>query len=257
MIITSDHLEFISPDADYSFSTGPAYEDVSETDTGDEVSKRVPRFGLPVGKGEEGIEPVLITKMRKGQELHIKCVAKKGIAKEHAKWSPCSAVSFEYDPHNKLRHTSHWFESDERAEWPLSANAIEEEAPAEDAMFDYNAKSERFYMEVETDGSLGPREVIFKGLHELQTKLGGLLLGLKSQNDVEMHDGLGDAPVQTNGYGAPPQPAPQASAGWGTSPARGGSGWGNAGGASPSGAWGSSGGGWGSSPNPTSGSWNI
>jgi len=27
--------------------------------------------------GEEGVEPVLITKMRKGQELHVKCVARK------------------------------------------------------------------------------------------------------------------------------------------------------------------------------------
>ena len=61
-----------------------------------------------------------------------------------------------------MRHTSHWFESDERGEWPLSENATEEEAPQEDALFDYNAKPDRFYMEVETDGSMGPREVILK-----------------------------------------------------------------------------------------------
>ena len=85
-----------------------------------------------------------------------------GIAKEHAKWSPCSAVAFEYDPHNKLRHTSHWFEVDERAEWPLSENAKEEDPPLEDASFDYNAKPEKFYMEVETVGSVSPQEVILK-----------------------------------------------------------------------------------------------
>lgn len=85
-----------------------------------------------------------------------------GIAKEHAKWSPCSAVSFEYDPHNKLRHTSYWFETDERAEWPLGENAAEEEAPREGEPFDFNAKPSKFYFDVETDGSLGEQEVVMK-----------------------------------------------------------------------------------------------
>lgn len=85
-----------------------------------------------------------------------------GIAKEHAKWSACSAVAFEYDPYNKLRHTSHWFEVDERAEWPLSDNAKEEEPPRENEPFDYNAIPKRFYFEVETVGSVSPQEVVLK-----------------------------------------------------------------------------------------------
>ena len=125
-------------------------------------------------------QPILICKIRKGQELRVRCIAKKvnfytdydketvvlsivqGIAKEHAKWSPCSAVSFEYDPHNRLRHTTYWYETDIKKEWPLSANAAEEEAPRDDEPFDYNAKPQKFYFEVETDGSLGPQEVVMK-----------------------------------------------------------------------------------------------
>ena len=54
-----------------------------------------------------------------------------GMAKEHAKCSPCSAVSFEYDPHNRLRHTTYWYETDIKQEWPLSTSAstAAEEAP--------------------------------------------------------------------------------------------------------------------------------
>jgi DNA-directed RNA polymerase alpha subunit len=85
-----------------------------------------------------------------------------GIAKEHAKWSPCSAVAFEYDPYNKLRHTTYWHEADPRTEWPVGENAKEEEAPRDDEVFDFNAKPRKFYFEVETDGSLGPQEVIMK-----------------------------------------------------------------------------------------------
>jgi len=84
------------------------------------------------------------------------------IAKEHAKWSPCSTVAFEYDPHNKLRHTSYWYEYDIKKEWPLSTNALEEEPQRDDEPFDFLAKPNKFYMNVETDGSLGPQEAVMK-----------------------------------------------------------------------------------------------
>ena len=189
------------------------------------------------------------------------------MAKEHAKWSPCSAVAFEYDPYNKLRHTTHWYEYDAKAEWPLSTNAQEEEPPRDDEPFDFAAKPSKFYLEIETDGSLGPQEVVMrvfpcsldlvltfllsrqKGLAELQTKLANLILGLKTQPDADLLPNDG----QINGHGPPHAPhaertwqaasstnnAPPPSSSWGAgvSADAGGGGW--SGGNS---SWGASGG---------------
>lgn len=42
--------------------------------------------------------PILIMKLKKNQEIDITCNARKGIGKEHAKWSPVATCSFKYTP---------------------------------------------------------------------------------------------------------------------------------------------------------------
>ncbi|KAI9306544.1 RNA polymerase Rpb3/Rpb11 dimerization domain-containing protein [Cunninghamella echinulata] len=89
-------------------------EDRTKEVTSRDLITSNPAF-IPVtqDKNDTGI---LLVKLRKGHEIKLKCIAKKGVAKEHAKWSPISGVAFEYDPHNKLRHTTYWYE-DSEAEW--------------------------------------------------------------------------------------------------------------------------------------------
>ena len=186
--ITSNHLE-VNPFPE---------DDNTVSESGEELTKRGEYFGHPVGKRVSFFVLSLLyclqslqrrarrcpcfdlqNSQRSGAQNSLRCKKgppllisphlltflpshTQGIAKEHAKWSPCSAVSFEYDPYNKLRHTTYWYETDSRAEWPLSDNAQEEEPPRDDEPFDFNAKPNKFYFEVETDGSLAPQEVVMK-----------------------------------------------------------------------------------------------
>lgn len=152
-------------------------------------------LGTPVFADAEGLGP-LILKLRPGQEIKLECIAKKGIAKEHAKWAPSAAIGFEYDPHNKLRHIDLWYESDARAEWPPSEYASWEEPPQEGEPFDYDAVPNRFYFNVESAGPLPPDTIVSEGIKVLQQKLAGLI--------HELAEGEGDG--MNGDYNGPRSP---------------------------------------------------
>ncbi|KAK8854935.1 hypothetical protein IAR55_003674 [Kwoniella newhampshirensis] len=217
MRVTSDMLEIVpsprGPPPPNPYGPPP---DLSEDDRL-LISNRDPELGQPVGKDQPGVPPILLAKMGKGQELEIVCKAYKGIAKHHAKWSPLSTVAFEYDPYNKLRHTTHWFETDEHAEWPLSENARFETPPDPTQPFDFNAVPTTFYFNAESVNSIPVRSVVEQGLDLLVEGLAGVILAVQKETGVDEDEGDEEAALvepdlgpngmpggpQLDGYGAP------------------------------------------------------
>lgn len=167
------------------------------------TNPRQDSIGQPIFRDANGTGP-LIAKLRQGQEIELECIAKKGIAKEHAKWAPTSAVGFEYDPNNKLRHVDYWYETDAKSEWPVDERNAnwEGDDSAADAAFDPDAVPSAFFFDIEGIGTLEPDDIVRGGIDVIQKKLAETIRVLGGADAAGM-DGI-------NGGGSPDgyEPAP-------------------------------------------------
>lgn len=159
----------------------------------------LPELGAPILSDADANGP-LICKLRRGQELRLRGIAKKGIAKEHSKWAPTAAIGFEYDPWNKLKHTQLWYEVDAKSEWPEpEKNGPMEAPPVEGEPFDYNAEPRTFYFGLESVGTMPPDAIFHQGVKVLQQKLAGVIQELGATSDPSVPNGFD----QNGGSGSP------------------------------------------------------
>lgn len=173
MEITTDHIKSVNPDSSV----------------------------LPIKYENE--DPILICKLRKNQELDIHMIAKKGIGKEHSKWSPVTSVVMQHVPEieffdkmNNLDKLSLEKKKDFVASCPTKVYKLDEQKKTieienlmnctycEECLVKIDsfgmdrtkvikiaAKKNKFLFKIESIGSLKAEQIVMDAFHELKSKL--------------------------------------------------------------------------------------
>lgn len=154
-------------------------------------------------RDESGSEkPIVLVKIRKGQELKLKAIARKGIGKDHAKWMPVATAVFQYMPLITINDTlMDELTEEEKEEWckadpsgTFRYNQLTRRVEIEDAekyrydneclikaeemghpgIVDIQQKQDEFIFRVESTGSLSAGEIVKNALEVLLEKINTL-----------------------------------------------------------------------------------